>query len=224
MEIFKKLSNVQMELKSPKSQFNSFGNYKYRNCEDIMEAVKPLLHKNGLTMYISDTIKQVDNRFYIVSDIILVDVETGDKIETSAMAREEESKKGMDSMQLTGSTSSYSRKYALSGLFLIDDQKDSDFNNKGNSTATKTQPTAINEPNEETETRRNLKNLLFLVDKDNMESLLEDLTGFKGKDGKEVVGINDFEKLNGQRLSITYSKAQKIYKKEFETLKKKMKK
>ena len=133
MNIYEKLSNVQIELKAPKNQFNGFGKYKYRNCEDILEAVKPLLAKNKLTMLISDEIEHIGERFYIKATVTLFDVETGETIITSKLAREEETKKGMDASQLTGSTSSYATKYALNGLFLIDDTKDADTtNNHGN--------------------------------------------------------------------------------------------
>lgn len=133
MNIYEKLSNVQTELKAPKNQFNGFGKYKYRSCEDILEAVKPLLAKNKLTMIISDEIEHIGERFYVKATIELFDVETGETIITSKLAREEETKKGMDASQLTGSTSSYATKYALNGLFLIDDTKDADTtNNHGN--------------------------------------------------------------------------------------------
>ena len=133
MNIYEKLSNVQTELKAPKNQFNAFGKYKYRSCEDILEAVKPLLAKNKLTMIISDEIEHIGERFYVKATIELFDVETGETIITSKLAREEETKKGMDASQLTGSTSSYATKYALNGLFLIDDTKDADTtNNHGN--------------------------------------------------------------------------------------------
>ena len=129
MNIYEKLSKVQTELKAPKNQFNGFGKYKYRSCEDILEAVKPLLAKNKLTMLISDEIEHIGERFYVKATIELFDVETGETITTSKFAREEENKKGMDASQLTGSTSSYATKYALNGLFLIDDTKDADATN-----------------------------------------------------------------------------------------------
>ncbi len=133
MNIYEKLSNVQTELKAPKNQFNGFGKYKYRNCEDILEAVKPLLAKNKLTMIISDEIVHISERFYVRATATLIDVETGETMIASKNAREEDTKKGMDASQLTGSTSSYAIKYALSGLFLIDDTKDADAtNNHGN--------------------------------------------------------------------------------------------
>ena len=111
-----KLMAVQSELKAPKGQYNSFGKYKYRSCEDVLEALKPLLKKNGLILTISDDIKLIGERYYIQANVCLTDVETGDNMHTFAYAREEESKKGMDGSQVTGASSSYARKYALNGM------------------------------------------------------------------------------------------------------------
>ena len=133
--VYLKLVKVQNELKAPKSQFNKFGNYAYRNCEDILEALKPLLNEVKAIVNISDEIVLVGERYYVKATVKFIDAETGEIVVASAMAREEESKKGMDSSQLTGSTSSYARKYALNGLFAIDDTKDADTTNtydKGN--------------------------------------------------------------------------------------------
>lgn len=130
-KIFEKLLNVQSELKSPKSQYNSFAKFYFRNCEDILESVKPLLKENGLTMIITDEVLKIDERYYVKSTVTVIDVESGDSISNSALAREEETKKGMDGSQITGATSSYARKYALNGMFLIDDNKDSDTTNTG---------------------------------------------------------------------------------------------
>ena len=127
MGIYEKLLTVQAELKAPKSQYNSFGKYKYRNCEDILEALKPILAKIKATVIISDEIVNIDNRFYVKATAKLIDVESGEYTETTAYAREEENKKGMDGSQVTGASSSYARKYALNGLFAIDDTKDSDY-------------------------------------------------------------------------------------------------
>lgn len=124
--IYKKLIEVQNELKAPKSQFNSFGNYKYRNQEDILEAVKPLLAKHNLTMFITDEIKDISGRFYVEATVTLVSIDDGFQLSVTGLAREEETKKGMDGSQITGASSSYARKYALNGLFLIDDTKDAD--------------------------------------------------------------------------------------------------
>jgi len=129
MNLFKKLLNVQSELKAPKGQFNSFGKYKYRSCEDIVEAVKPLLKEEGLLMTITDDLKLIGERYYIKATVTVIDTETGEKHEVEGFAREEENKKGMDGSQVTGASSSYARKYALNGMFAIDDTKDSDSTN-----------------------------------------------------------------------------------------------
>lgn len=128
MNIYEKLIKVQNELKAPKNQRNNFGGYNYRSCEDILEAVKPILKENGLTLFITDDIVNVGDRYYIVAIATLIDIETGEKITTQANARESEIKKGMDDSQITGTASSYARKYCLNGLFLIDDTKDVDTN------------------------------------------------------------------------------------------------
>ncbi|WP_425447770.1 ERF family protein [Dethiothermospora halolimnae] len=130
MSIHEKLMNIQSELKAPKNQYNSFGKYKYRSCEDILEGVKPLLLKNELTLTITDEPLMLGDRFYIKAIATLTDTGGKEKIEVSAFAREDEKKKGMDLAQVTGSTSSYARKYALNGLFCIDDTKDSDATNE----------------------------------------------------------------------------------------------
>lgn len=127
--VYHKLRNIQSELKAPKGQYNSFGKYNYRSCEDILEALKPLLNKHNATLIINDEIQQTGERFYIKATVTFIDIETGEKIETNAFAREEENKKGMDGSQVTGASSSYARKYALNGLFCIDDTKDSDTTN-----------------------------------------------------------------------------------------------
>ena len=129
MNIYEKLSNIQNELKCNKNQFNKFGGYKYRSCEDILEAAKPLLRKEKVVLTISDELQYIGNRYYIKATATLIDIESDATISNSAYAREEETKKGMDGSQITGSSSSYARKYALNGLFGIDDNKDSDTTN-----------------------------------------------------------------------------------------------
>jgi hypothetical protein len=127
MNIYEKLTTVQTRLKAPKSQFNSFGKYKYRNCEDILEAIKPLLAEFKLSMVISDDLRLVGDRYYLVATATLRNSEKPDEtIIATAMARESENKKGMDDSQVTGAASSYARKYCLNGLFAIDDTKDAD--------------------------------------------------------------------------------------------------
>lgn len=128
MGMYEKLINLQNELKAPKGNFNSFGKYKYRSCEDILEAVKPLLKKYGLLLTISDDMVEVGGRIYVKATAILIDTETKTDffVQNTAFAREALEKKGMDDSQVTGTASSYARKYALNGLFLIDDTKDAD--------------------------------------------------------------------------------------------------
>ena len=129
MGIQMKLCVTQKELKANKNQYNSFGKYNYRSCEDILEALKPILAMNQLTVTLSDQIQQIGNRTYIQATATVTDAETGESVSVTAYAREEESKKGMDASQVTGAASSYARKYALNGLFAIDDNKDSDATN-----------------------------------------------------------------------------------------------
>lgn len=126
----KELIAIQSELKAPKSQFNKFGGYKYRKAEDILEAVKPLLNKQKCTLTITDDIVMVGNRIYVKATATIKN-EKGECETTNGWAREEESKKGMDGSQITGASSSYARKYALNGLFAIDDNADSDTTNDG---------------------------------------------------------------------------------------------
>jgi hypothetical protein len=121
----KELLNIQSELKAPKSQYNSFGKYKYRNCEDVLEALKPLLKKNKCTLYISDNILEVGGLIFVEA-IATIKNEKDQEVAVSAQAGINPNKKGMDIAQSFGSSSSYARKYALNGLFLIDDTKDAD--------------------------------------------------------------------------------------------------
>lgn len=131
MNIYEKLGIIQSKLKAPKGQYNSFGKYKYRSCEDILEAVKPLLSETKTVLSVTDRMEVVGDRIYVRAEAHLNDCEDSGEIITVAYAREEESKKGMDSSQVTGAASSYARKYALNGLFCIDDNKDSDSTNTG---------------------------------------------------------------------------------------------
>lgn len=126
MKVYEKLKIVQSKLKAPKGQYNPFGKYNYRSCEDILEAVKPILAEVNAVIVIRDDLVQIGERYYIKATAVFTDCESGEHIENSAFAREEESKKGMDASQITGSASSYARKYALNGLLCIDDVKDAD--------------------------------------------------------------------------------------------------
>lgn len=131
MTIYEKLSAIQAELKVPKDQHNNFGNYNYRSCEDILEKVKPICKAHKTVLILSDDLANIGDRYYVKAKAELIDLETGDFVDTFAFAREEQEKKGMDGSQVTGASSSYARKYALNGLFNIDDVKDSDFTNQG---------------------------------------------------------------------------------------------
>ena len=138
------LNKIQKELKAPKNQYNAFGKYKYRSCEDILEAIKPLLEDATLT--INDEMVVIGERYYIKATVTLTEADKS--ISTTAYARESEEKKGMDSAQITGATSSYARKYALNGLFLIDDTKDADTMDNSKVEAKPTQPKKAKTPDE----------------------------------------------------------------------------
>jgi hypothetical protein len=146
LNIYQKLRKVQTELKAPKGQYNSFGKYAYRSCEDILEALKPLLDREQLVLILSDSMEVVGDRVYVKATATLTNAEDETQvITTSAFAREEESKKGMDGSQVTGASSSYARKYCLNGLFNIDDNKDSDATNTGDSNTSATVEMATSE-------------------------------------------------------------------------------
>lgn len=130
--VYEKLLTVQSELKAPKSQYNSFGKYNYRSAEDIVEAAKPLCKAHGILLTLSDSVELVGEKAYIKATASVVDVaDPSGRVEVSAYAREPLDKKGMDDSQITGAASSYARKYALNGLFAIDDTKDADSTNTG---------------------------------------------------------------------------------------------
>ena len=127
MSLIEKIVKIQSELKAPKSQYNSFGKYKYRNVEDIQEALKPLLYKHGVLLSMSDEVKELGGELFIESIAVITDGENS--VAAKASAGVDVDKKGMDKSQCYGSSSSYARKYALAALFLIDDGKDADFHN-----------------------------------------------------------------------------------------------
>lgn len=126
MGVYEKLIKVQSDLKAPKSKFNSFGKYNYRSLEDILEGVKPLLVQYKATLIMTDGMEQVGDRYYLKATATFIDTENGESVSNSALARESADKRGMDDSQITGTASSYARKYALNGLLLIDDTKDAD--------------------------------------------------------------------------------------------------
>ena len=142
MEFIEKIVAIQSELKAPKGQYNSFGKYNYRSCEDILEGVKPLLTKHGLVLTIQDSIDLIGDRFYVKATATITDGK--EQLSTSAYARESLDKKGMDASQVTGATSSYARKYALNGLLAIDDTKDADTMDNSKKPVQQTQETVYN--------------------------------------------------------------------------------
>lgn len=148
-----KLSIIQSEIKAPKGQMNKFGNYKYRSCEDIVEVAKPVLNKYGFALTLTDEVVMIGNRFYVMAKATITNGE--ESFSSTAYAREEESKKGMDGAQITGAASSYARKYALNGLFAIDDTKDAD--------ATNTHDKEINDVPDDGE-RQILRQLVYTSD------------------------------------------------------------
>ena len=151
-DLLTKLSAVQQHLKAPKGQRNSFGNYNYRSAEDILEAVKPLLFEHGLVMTISDSIVNLGDRYYVEATVT---VQNGtDSLQVTGMAREAENKKGMDEAQITGAASSYARKYALNGMFDIDDTKDADTNEHHMATTAPKAPQATPTPKGDDELTR----------------------------------------------------------------------
>lgn len=126
MTIHEKMMKIQTTLKAPKNKWNDYGKYNYRNAEGILEAVKPLLEEQKLAMYITDDVIAVGDRVYVKATVKVQDIETEASVVTTALAREALNKKGMDDSQITGTASSYARKYALNGIFLLDDTKDAD--------------------------------------------------------------------------------------------------
>lgn len=126
MEIYEKLNKIQSELKAPKGQYNKFGKYYYRSCEDILEALKPHLLKYGCVVTLTDDMQLIGDRYYLKATATITDAESGKSVSNVALAREDKERAGMSESQITGTASSYARKYALNGLFLIDDTKDAD--------------------------------------------------------------------------------------------------
>lgn len=198
MTVYKKLIEVQQELKAPKNQRNSFGNYNYRSAEDILEALKPILAKHEATATLSYKIIVKENLWtYVEATATFVDIETGESTCTTGYAREAETKKGMDPSQITGSASSYAGKYALNGLFLIDDTKDADTDEQHIQTTT-TKPKAFS--------------------KDDVTSLRLDLVKLATATGKDVneleswvtqrIGVDNFDAINQS----SYAKANALVK------------
>lgn len=184
MNIYEKLGIIQSKLKAPKGQYNSFGKYKYRSCEDILEAVKPLLAETKTVLSVTDRMEVVGDRIYVRAEAHLNDCEDAGEITTVAYAREEESKKGMDSSQVTGAASSYARKYALNGLFCIDDNKDSDSTNTGEKASGKKTETARETELISSETTMSIKNIIDKYPGANLSDQIK--TRFKVDDIKSL--------------------------------------
>jgi hypothetical protein len=194
MSVYEKLLDVQNELKAPKSQYNKFGNYNYRNCEDILEAAKPICKKHKAVVFLSDKLVMNGERHYIEATATFVDVETNETIIVTAYAREEESKKGMDGSQVTGASSSYARKYALNGLFDVDDTKDSDGNNQdGNQANNGNQKKTTNKAKQEQDVFLEINKAISAYSKQ---------SGMKSKDVVEYI-----EKQIGEKLDKSLPKA-----------------
>lgn len=186
MTVYKKLIEVQKELKAPKNQRNTFGNYNYRSCEDILEALKPVLSAHGATVFISDKPVVKENLWsYIEATATFVDTESGESVSVTAYARESENKKGMDVSQITGSTSSYARKYALNGLFLIDDNRDADTDEQHNQIAGAKQK--VFSKDDVTALRLDLVKVATATNKD-----VNELEAWVAKQ----IGLNNFESIN----------------------------
>lgn len=162
--MIKNLPNIQNEMNVQKSRYNQFGKYNYRSCEDILQEAKRVCEKYGCYVMVTDSIEFIEGRFYVKATAKIVETETGSIETCSAFAREEDSKKGMDSAQLTGATSSYARKYALCGLFAIDDSIDTDSTNGESETKGKQQKTASKQVANQSDTEKNSNYLGVLLE------------------------------------------------------------
>lgn len=190
------LLKIQTELKAPKTQFNKFGGYQYRSCEDIVEALKPLQEKYKCVVLLNDELVIIGDRYYIKATATIIN-EKGDKLSVSALAREPESKKGMDESQITGSSSSYARKYALNGLFAIDDTKDADATNNH-----EVAPKSV-KPNP-TQAQNTKKAFLSIEEINDLSELIEltktDLNQFLAFFKTDKIALVDYEKAKGMLL------------------------
>lgn|SRR5690554_1019138 len=200
MSLYQKLLRVQTKLKAPKNQYNIFGKYYYRSCEDITEAVKPLLAEEKLIMTISDELTLIGERYYIKATVTVIDGETGEKHEVHAYAREAESKKGMDESQITGAASSYARKYALNGMFAIDDTKDSDATNTHGK----------NENNNQNIDKQTIAAITSFIKRDdkakNIAVSFLKTKGFSNFDGLHELSQEEADKLLGKIKSVVMGK------------------
>lgn len=200
LNIYQRILSIQKELKAPKNQYNKFGGYNFRNLEDINEAAKPLLHKHGVSLMISDEIVKIESRYYVQATVVAINVDDpNDSIQTQAYAREEENKKGMDGSQITGTASSYARKYAMNGLFLIDDTKDNDSNEH--------QQEVQNTPNNKVQPRYNPNkqpdNADFIKTRNKYYTEIHNLTNMSSEDItsylKQKLGAHDLTNYDHQK-------------------------
>lgn len=192
------LLKIQTELKAPKTQFNKFGGYQYRSCEDIVEALKPLQEKYKCVVLLNDELVIIGDRYYIKATATIIN-EKGDKLSVSALAREPEIKKGMDESQITGSSSSYARKYALNGLFAIDDTKDADATNTHEVASKSVKPN----PNP-TQAQNTKKAFLSIEEINDLSELIEitktDLNQFLAYFKADKIALVDYEKAKNMLL------------------------
>jgi len=187
MGIHKELANIQKKIAAPKTQTNSFGGYKYRSCGDILEAIKPLL--GDLSLILSDEIINIGDRFYVKATAILTDDK--EVIQSTSLAREPEIKKGMDPSQITGAASSYARKYALSGLFAIDDTKDADATNKHHVVSDKETDDIFHKLREEVAFCDNMDDLKLLAESEKFQESKQILRENAPKKLRELIKVRD---------------------------------
>lgn len=208
----KKLVTLQSRLKAPKGQYNSFGKYAYRSCEDIVEASKPIMAELGLILLLNDEVVEIQDRIYIKATATIIDSETGDRVSVNALAREPKELKGMTEAQITGSASSYARKYALNGLLAIDDTKDSDTEeaqkqaNKGQKNA-QSGKTADNKKKEESKKEKNN----FITSEEKAE--IEHLINISGTDETILLGYYKIDSLDEMDREIYISAKKNLQKK-----------
>jgi hypothetical protein len=205
MELKEKLLDIQVNLKAPKSQFNKFGNYPYRNIDDILEATKPLCAENKVVLTLSDEIVLIGDRYYIKATAKLSDCEKSEFIEVTSFARESESKKGMDDCQVTGTASSYARKYALNGLFNIDDTKDADHYDNSTKEPEKQKTTIVKQTAKVTTDFKHLSNWVAKIQEIQTETYYNDLIA----DFKEA-GLKEAEKKFLFNMIIKYLETNKL--------------
>lgn len=210
VNLYEKLAHIQNELKAPKGQVNKFGNYKYRSCEDILEAVKPICLKHRTTLVVHDEIERIVDRNYLKAICTIFDWDSDNKIEAHAYAREPISKKGMDDSQLTGATSSYARKYALNGLFNIDDTKDADSNELHDQVKAKAKQQPEQQPEVKLDATTVMKiNASLVAEMDtlgidfrgNLKALVFKYSGLQTQDTTKLA-LEDIHKLNSTYASL----------------------